>query len=257
MMLRKTFFCSAILAASQTYAEPVIYDISDHQKDKLFSSHFKVNESIPYGVDSGNDMFLIDRGSNGIVSENVDFNNIKKKKHLSYTFSDFFNWSITRNGNDVEFKIDDHTLTSTSLEGNWDAVSFYLFNSFYMFNTAYITLGITQWNGSELNSPLNYSLSLGNAAKFILADDKQEEITSIGGNIAFDGKLHWWSKFFNDTPGHDLSSAWAAYDLDNFGVADEIDIDFGDDEIKNVNSPYTLIATFILSTMLLIRIKRS
>lgn len=256
-MLRKTIFCSAILAASQSYAEPVIYDISDHQKDKLFVSHFKVNESIPYGVDSGNDMFLIDSDSNGTVSENVDFNNIKKRKHFSYTFGDFFNWSITRDGNDVEFKIDDHTLTNTSLEGNWGAVSFYLFNSFYMFDAAYINLGITQWNGSELNSPLNYSLSLGNAANFILADDNQEEITSIGGNIAFDGKVHWWSKFFNDTPGYALSSTWAAYDLDNFGVADGIDLNLDDGNIKNVNSPYALIATLILSTMILMRIKRS
>jgi hypothetical protein len=257
MMLRKTVFCSAILAASHSYAEPVIYDISGHQKDELFISHFKVNESISYGVDSGNDMFLIDSNNNDTASENVDFNNVKKSKYFSYTFDDIFSWSITRNENIVEFKIDDHTLTNTSIEGSWDAVSFYLFNSFYMFKTAYVNLGITQWNGNELNSPLNYSLSLGNAANFILADDNQEEITSIGGSIAFDGKIHWWSSFFNDTPGHSLSSTWTAYDLDNFGYSDEIDLGFGDSNIKNVNSPYALIATLILSTMLFMRIKRS
>lgn len=256
-MLRKTIFCSAMLAASHSYAEPVIYDISGHQKDELFVSHFKVNESVPHGVDSGDDIFLKGSANNDTVSENVDFNNVKKSKYFSYKFDDIFNWSITKNGNNVEFKIDDYTLTNTSIEGEWDAVSFYLFNNFYMFDSANINLGITQWNGSELNSPLNYSLSLGSAANLILADDNQEEITSIGGNIAFDGKLHWWSKFFNDTPGNSLSSTWTAYDLDNFGYADEIDLEFGDGNIKNVNSPYALIATLILSTMLFMRIKRS
>lgn len=250
-------------ARSPSFAEPVLYDIDNHQVESLFTSHFKIDGSSVhsnghgYGHDRGDDMFLRDDVRDTIVSENVDFKSAKRHMFFNYKFDNVFDWSITRNESNVEFKIGEHTLTNTSIEGDWDAVSFSLFNGFYIFDRAFLNLGITQWNGSELSNPLNYSLSLGQAASFILADDNQLEIESIGGSISFDGKIGWWSKIFKKTSNYQLSATWNAYDLNDFGYAEQVPLNPGDGNIENVNTPPAALAAFIALLMLAGRVKRT
>tara|TARA_Y100001963_G_C6780519_1_gene449587 strand:- start:1799 stop:2566 length:768 start_codon:yes stop_codon:yes gene_type:complete len=255
-MLRKTALCSLIFAAFHSYAEPVIYT-GDHQKNELFSASLQVDESMPHGNKRGSDMFLQEGSDGRVVSKNVEFDNVKYKKHYDYNFDDVFSWSLTRNGNETEFRIGKYKLKNTSLEGEWNALSFSLINSFYLFDDALITLSIDTWNDSLLSTPLSYSLGLGYAGDFILADDNKDAITNVEGTIAFDADLSWWSKFFNDSPGESLSSTWTAYNLYGFDDVDEVDVPDTGDDIKEVNSPLAFIATCGLALMLVGRIKRS
>ena len=79
-MLRKTALCSLIFAAFHSYAEPVIYT-GDHQKNELFSASLQVDESMPHGNKRGSDMFLQEGSDGRVVSKNVEFDNVKYKKH--------------------------------------------------------------------------------------------------------------------------------------------------------------------------------
>jgi len=256
-MLRKTLLGLIFFTASSLHAEPILYDISGHQKESIFTTYLKVDVSDINGHNISDDMFLKYDTNKSLVSENVNFNDVDSFL-FNYTFEDTFDWSITREQNRVEFKVGDYTLSQAAIEGEWDALSFSLFNGFYAFDRASISVDIKTWNGNELSNPIGYSSSLGYAANFILADSEQSEIANIEGTIAFDGELGWWSSLFGRKSGGKMSSMWTAYDLDDFGYADEFEFDFGnnDGNLKDVNAP-TVLAAFVAFLILIGRKKRS
>lgn len=252
-MLRTTALCSLLFAASQLHAEPILYS-GDGTKEQLFSAQLNVDQTMPYGDRGGHDMFLQSGTDGQLKSRDVKFDSVKNKHH-NYTFDDVFSWSLTRDGNSTEFKIGNYKLKNTSLEGEWNALSFDLINAFFLFDDALLTLSVDQWNSSDLEEPLVYALDFGYQSEFILMDDNQDAITSVKGTISFDADISWWAKYFNDSPNEMMSSTWTAYNIYDNGSG-TIDLPGDDDDLKDVSSPLALIATLGMAMMLVGRLRR-
>lgn len=249
-MLRIILLIAFLTYSLNIKADPVFFTETDSTSQMIFNSELKVDQSIPFGYQRGDDMYLQNGYSGHEVSTNVDFHSYNSG-HCLDDVSNIFDWSISRDEEDVTFSVDDYTLTNSSSAGEWDGLAL-LFDTRgrnNMFDSAWITLTINQWNGNELESPFVFTSYLGEVNYLAIVDDQQLEITDISGTVEYSWEPNYWYSR-NNSPNDTFSLAWGGYTIEGWNpLYDDIIIDETGNitDVENVSAPDFNFTLFALS----------
>jgi len=175
-MLLKNFLLmsSAVLMTFQVNASLIKID-EPEDYEKLFFTEVKVDENLLNGKTGGKDVFLTYGGQSG-NNQNSDlfWKNIGDVSNFSHTFD----WSLSRIGNVTTFNFGNTALQHQSLDGNWNALGFWINANGRndMFTSSSLSIDIDD---------LTLNASLGDRNMFYLQNVNGNSFENISGTATF------------------------------------------------------------------------
>jgi hypothetical protein len=180
-MLLKNFLLmsSALLMTFQVNASLIKIDEPENY-EKLFFTEVKVDENLLNGKTGGKDVFLTygDQSGNNQNSD-LFWKNIGDVSNFSHTFD----WSLSKVGNVTTFNFGNIALQHQSLDGNWNALGFWMNANGRndMFTSSSLSIDIDD---------LTLNASLGNRNMFYLQNANGNSFENISGTATFSWEMN-------------------------------------------------------------------